>query len=448
MIARIEPGRLCGSVMAPPSKSYAQRLLIGAALSGGKSVISGISESEDMGAALDCIKSLGAEAFREGGSVVITGRKAPDPGPVQDVLPEGGAVARPGGPESVSDNYVIFPCRESGNTLRFFIPISLCFFDKVCFTGSGRLMERGISVYEELFASRGIAVKRGKGPACAVGVSYEGDKVSEGNEEAVYIDGSLTCGEYELRGDISSQFVTGLLFSLPLLTGDSRLKVLPPVESRAYIDITIDVLRSFGIEIKEEEENSFYIKGGQRYLNRDAQVEGDWSNAAFLYAFNSLGHKLMIGGLNSGSIQGDRRCVKLFEELDEESPGIDISDCPDLGPVLFAVAAAKNGGFFTGTRRLRLKESDRVAAMAAELKKFGAETEIGENSVTVKGTKLSRPKQMLYGHNDHRIVMALSVLLTLTGGEIEGVQAVRKTWPDFFEEMEKLSMKVQLINET
>ncbi len=434
MIAKIEPSRLCGKVTAPPSKSYAQRLLIAAALSEGQSVISGISDSEDMGAAIDCIKALGAEAFLENGRAVVTGRKCGNSGS-HDVLSKSGDSIHPCRSGAQSDNCVIFPCRESGNTLRFFIPISLCFFDKVCFIGSRRLMERGISVYDELFASRNITVIKGK-------PSTEGNPGDADTEQAIYIQGRLTSGEYELRGDISSQFVTGLLFALPLLLGDSRLKVLPPVESRPYIDITVDVLGSFGIEIIEEEENTFFIKGGQRYRKKDMTVEGDWSNAAFLYALNALDHELKIEGLNPESIQGDRRCVELFKELDKERPRIDISDCPDLGPVLFVVAAAKNGGFFTGTRRLRLKESDRVAVMADELLKLGVRTEIKENSVMIDGTGLSRPKESLCGHNDHRIVMALSVLMTLTGGEIIGAEAVNKTWPDFFDVMKGLSMRV------
>ncbi len=423
MRIRIEPSRLFGNVMAPPSKSYAQRLLIAAALARGKSTISGISESEDMGAALDCIRVLGASFEKKGDTVCITG--------AGDALRGDGSAPISGLEGALDDDAckgegfeAVFLCRESGNTLRFLIPVSLCFFDRVCFKGSRRLMERGISVYEELFSQRGISIEKG--------------------EDFIRLEGVLSSGEYEARGDVSSQFITGLLFALPLLKGDSTLKLIPPVESRPYIDITLDVLKSFGIEIREEGENAFFIKGGQAFCEKDMAAEGDWSNAAFLYALNSIGHELRISGLNMESIQGDRGCLRLFEELSKEAPCIDISGCPDLGPVLFSLASAKNGALITGTKRLKIKESDRASAMASELSKFGGRLEIMENSVRVMKADLRRPSEPLCSHNDHRIVMALSVLLSLTGGEIEGAEAVRKTWPDFFDVMKKLGMKVFL----
>ena len=430
MLVRIEPGKLHGKVSAPPSKSYAQRLIIGAALSDGESVIKGISNSEDMGAALDCISALGAGYELSGDTVRISGRGVLSGESSRDLKSAisnradgkeaGSAYWRTLKEEEENDNVVIFPCRESGNTLRFFIPISLCFFDRVRFSGSKRLIERGISVYEEIFEKKGLSF--------------------DIRETSIDIKGKLEGGEYRVRGDVSSQFITGLLFALPLLDKDSIIELIPPVESRAYIDITIDVLKSFGIAISEPSRNRFYIKGGQRYKAQEVSVEGDWSNAAFLFAFNALGHELLIEGLNNESIQGDRACVELFKRLDEPEPVIDISGCPDLGPVLFAVSGAKHGASFTGTRRLRIKESDRISAMAEELEKLGITMEASENRVRVYAGALKRPSGKLYSHNDHRIVMALSVLLSLTGGEIEEVQAVRKTWPDFFDTMKTLSM--------
>ena len=411
MRAKIEPGKLTGRVSAPPSKSYAQRLLLCAALADGRSVIEGISASEDMKAALDCIEALGAAYEESGDTVTVLGR----------------ASGVSSGFPAAINSVVTFPCRESGNTLRFFIPISLCFFEKVRFTGTKRLMERGIPVYEELFAERGIEIKK--------------------QETAIDIEGRLQSGSFTVRGDISSQFITGLLFALPLLEGDSTLRVLAPVESRAYIDITIDTLQSYGITVTEEEENFFLIKGGQRFRARDIQVEGDWSNAAFLYAFQTLGHTLAIDGLHQESIQGDRACIEFFQRLEDREPVIDIAGCPDLGPVLFAVAAAKHGAFITGTRRLKIKESDRVQAMAQELKKFGVSLTVSENSVRIPDTEFKVPTEALQSHNDHRIVMALAVLLSRTGGVIEGAEAVRKTYPDFFEVMQGLGMKVSIEEE-
>ena len=394
----IEPSKLKGEVYAPPSKSYAHRLLICAALAQGKSLVKGISESDDMNATLACMQALGVRTEREGSSVKVHGIS--------------GKCTRP-----------VLNCNESGSTLRFFIPISLVFADEAVFKGTERLIERGVGIYEDMLAQSGVTFEKTRG--------------------SITVKGSLKPGSYTMRGDVSSQFASGMLFSLPLLEGDSTLTVTQPVESRSYIDITLDALKNFGIEIKEHPENTFHIKGGQSYTAGEITVEGDWSNAAFLYAFNALGGELDIKGLNHKSIQGDMACVDMFKALSGPDPETDISNCPDLGPVLFAAAAAKGGGRFTGIRRLRIKESDRAAAMAQELLKFGISCDIEENVMTVKKGNLQKPAEPLSGHNDHRIVMSMALLLSLTGGSMEGAQAVRKSWPGFFGEMEKLGLNVR-----
>lgn len=398
MRVKINKCSLSGTINAPASKSFGHRLMICAALSGGVSHISGISDSDDMLATLDCISALGAKYEKSGGAVTIYG------------------VTRPKNIMST------FPCRESGSTLRFFIPISISGGGDVRFTGTKRLIDRGIGIYEELFERKGISVKK--------------------NEDSIFLSGTLTAGEYTLRGDVSSQFISGLLFALPLLDGDSIIKILPPVESRAYIDITVNALKTFGVTVEETEENIFRVKGNQTYKSTNVSVEGDWSNAAALYGLKSLGHDLNITGLNESSIQGDMICRELLEKLDGGFAQIDLSNCPDLGPVLFAAAAAKNGAHFTGTRRLRIKESDRAASMAEELEKFGVLCDVGENSVTVHKGTLHPPRSALSSHNDHRIVMAMTMLLTLTGGEIDGAQAINKSYPDFFDELERLGLEV------
>ena len=394
MKATIKKGKLVGTVYAPPSKSYAHRLMICSALADGESIVSGISESEDMLATLDCIKSLGVHCKLSDDVLTISGKN--------------------------NKTSAVFPCRESGSTMRFFIPIALTKQNTVCFTGSSRLIERGIEIYENALDY----------------VSFEkySDKIT--------INGTLRAGDYKLRGNVSSQYISGLLLALPMLNESSTLEIIPPVESRSYIDITIDAMKQFGVIIEETKKNTFYIKGKQKYHNQQICVEGDWSNAAFFYAFNALGHNIEIKNLNNESIQGDKVCVDLLKQLDGENPVIDISDCPDLGPVLFAVAAAKNGAVFNGTKRLRIKECDRASAMAEELGKFGINVVVEENSVTVCGGNLQVPADSLDGHNDHRIVMALSVLLALTGGTIDGVQAVSKSYPDYFNELEKLGAEV------
>lgn len=398
MNIKIKPCTLSGRIQAPPSKSYAHRLLICAALSDGESTVHGISESEDMCATLDCISTLGVKADKLGGSVKV----------------RAGSRALTGSE---------FPCRESGSTLRFFIPIALACGDEAVFTGTKRLMERGVGIYETLFGERGIEIEK--------------------TDESIRFRGRLTPGCYTLRGDVSSQFVSGLLFALPLLDGDSVIKVLPPVESRKYIDITIDAMRFFGVEVTETEENTFFVRGRQSYRAEEAFVEGDWSNAAALYGFNALGGRLTIEGLNDNSIQGDRACIEIINRLNYYDAVIDLSDCPDLGPVMFALAAAKNGAVFTGTRRLRIKESDRAQAMADELYKFGIKTIVEENSVTIEKSPLRAPCEILSSHNDHRIVMAMTLLASLTGGEISGAEAIRKSYPDFFRVLEKAGLETE-----
>lgn len=361
-------------------------MLICAAFSDGESHVSGISPSEDILATMDCLHALKTkECF--------------------------------------------FSCRESGSTLRFFIPIALALCGGGTFTGTERLISRGIGIYEELFSGSGITVEKDK--------------------DQIRLAGWLKAGDYKIRGDVSSQFVTGMLLALSLLKEDSSLTVLPPIESRPYIDITIDVMKTFGVRVQEREPGKFTICGGQTYQAGDHQVEGDWSNGAFLYAFNAVGSELDIDGLNAESIQGDKACIEIFRQLQEDGsdPIIDLSDTPDLGPVAFAVAAALRGGYFTGIRRLRIKESDRVAAMAEELEKFGVSCKIAENDIEIKTSGLKKPEVPLDGHNDHRIVMALSVLAQLTGATISGAEAVAKSWPDFFEVMKDAGMDLKIREE-
>lgn len=399
MKLKISPSRLCGEIKAPPSKSYAHRMLICAALAEGESRINGISESEDMLATLDCIEALGARYEKCGDAVTITGRTGKTP---ED------AVLR---------------CRESGSTLRFMIPLALT-GARVRFEGTPRLLERGIGIYEDMLGGKGIEIKKDKS-----GIEFRG---------------KLTAGEYVLRGDVSSQFVSGLMFALPTLEGDSVIRVLPPVESRAYIDITLGVLRSCGIEISEPEPNLFSVRGGQRYAAGEKTVEGDWSNAAALEAFNFIGGSVRVTGLCNDSIQGDRVCLEYFEKLKTPGAKLDISNCPDLGPVLFALAAALgHGAVFTGTRRLRIKESDRAAVMAQQLAAFGIETELYDNEVVIKPGVLKAPLSALSANNDHRIVMAATLLCSITGGVIDGVQAVRKSYPNYFADLGSLGLEAE-----
>ena len=398
MKVEIRPGSARGTVAAPPSKSYAHRLMLCAALAQGTSTVRGVARSEDMGATLDCISSLGARYQLDGDVLTVRGASGPLPQDAQ------------------------FPCRESGSTLRFFLPLALVKGSGAVFTGTRRLMERGVSVYETLFAEKNISLQK-----CS---------------ESLTVNGRLTSGRYTLRGDVSSQFVTGLLFALPLLDGASVLQVLPPVESRPYIDITLDAMKTFGVTVTEAPENTFHIPGGQTYRPIDVSVEGDWSNAVALLALNELGGDVTVTGLRTDSLQGDRICVEYLRRLSAPEAVLDLSECPDLGPVLFAVAAANHGAVFTGTRRLKIKESDRAQVMAEELKKFGVFAEVGENTVKIPSGGIKKPDAVLCGHNDHRVIMALSLLASQVGGVITEAEAVRKSYPDFFRDLKRLGLEV------
>ncbi|MBQ9358325.1 MAG: 3-phosphoshikimate 1-carboxyvinyltransferase, partial [Abditibacteriota bacterium] len=259
------------------------------------------------------------------------------------------------------------------------------------------------------------------------------------------VRGSLGPGTYRIRGDLSSQFASGLLFVLPLMDGDSRIEFTTPPESLPYIQMTIQVLDMFGVKVNSDGD-ALAIPGGQKYLPRDADAEGDWSNAAFLEVLNLFGGSVKTEGLDPDSLQGDKICREYFARLAAGFAEADISQCPDLGPVLFAAAAGLHGGRFTGTARLAIKESDRAAAMAEELAKFGIRCRAEDNEFTVYPGELKAPTVPLYGHNDHRIVMALASLLTVTGGSLRGAEAVNKSWPEYFDTLKTLGVEVYAVD--
>lgn len=399
MKVKILPSKTSGEVSAPPSKSFAHRYLVGSVLSRGKCVIKNVADSDDISATLSCIEQLGGSVTKDGNIVTV--------------IPTN---------EKQIEN-AVFDCKESGSTLRFFIPVVLATGAKNCtFLGSERLLARGIKEYEKLFENSDVTIKS--------------------DEKSIEISGTLSAGNYEISGEVSSQYTTGMLFALSGLFGKSTLKITGNAESRAYVDMTIKVLKDFGADIAEPEKNFFEINGKGRLSPGEFTVEGDWSNAAFLIALSRLAGTISVSGLNENSVQGDRFSSVAFDALDGENAEIDLKDCPDLAPILFAYAAYKNGGKFTNTRRLRVKESDRANVMAEELKKFGAKVKVYENSVEIEKTQLKPPIVPLCGHNDHRIVMALSVLAAVFGAEIDGAEAVNKSYPDFFRVIKKAGVNV------
>ena len=396
----ILPCRAVGSISAPPSKSMAHRLLICAALSEGRSVIRGISESEDVRATLDCLSALGADCRIEGDCVTVEG--------IDPTI----AVPR----KSLC-------CRESGSTLRFLIPVALLSGRKVNFVCEPSLARRPMEIY--------------------CGLSAEKNFLFAQDGQSITVQGPLSAGEYRVAGNISSQFISGLLFALPLCRGDSIIRLIPPIESRSYIELTLSALRTFGVEAEWQDRETLRVRGGQRYLSQDTMVEGDYSNAAFLDALNLLGGEVAVTGLSPNSLQGDRVYRNYFERLKQKNAVLNIEDCPDLGPILFAMAAVLHGATFTGTRRLSIKESDRATAMAQELAKCGVGVRIYEDSVMIENGSLHAPIEPFDGHNDHRIVMATAILCTLLGGSVRGAEAVKKSFPDFFVSLKRLGVEVQ-----
>ena len=396
----IHKGTARGTITAPPSKSYAHRLILAAALSGEKCTVSHVELSEDIKATLECVKALGHSFTIKDGSVTFE-------------------------PHSATSNgtgTIVMPCNESGTTLRFMIPVALALGGIFRFTGTPRLISRGISIYEDIFRQQGITCIR--------------------NLDSIEISGRLRPSRFSIDASISSQFISGLLFALPLVEGESSLRLEGRIESRMYIDMTLSILSISGIHCNTLADGSIIIPGNQTYTAVDARVEGDWSNAAFFSALNLMGGSVTIEGLKEDSLQGDRLCLEYFNALRTGTPQIDISNQIDLGPILFAMAAYLNGAVITGIRRLRIKESDRVGEMLEELSRLGADFAVDENRVVIRNAPLHKPSVTLKGHNDHRIVMALSILLTAFGGEIEGTEAVSKSYPSFFDVLKGTGIEI------
>ena len=446
MRAILYPSEISGRVAAPPSKSMAHRALICAALAKGESRVLNLSASQDITATLAAMRLLGASAAdmdapecRRGAAAAYahwSGERTVS-GPGSLILKGTGGL--PFAPVSGPVD-----CCESGSTLRFLIPLFSLTDAPVRFTGRGRLMERPQGVYARMFAERGL------------GFAQDADGIT--------VRGALSAGEYTLAGNISSQFISGLLFALPLLSGNSTLHLIPPVESRSYIDMTRSVQAAFGVQSHWLDENTLAIPGGQHYRPCDYTVEGDYSQAAFPAVLGAVCGGVTITGLAPETLQGDaaildilRRCGAVFTRTAEgisfeKAPlhgvDIDLADCPDLGPVLMVLGLLCEGTtVIRNAERLRLKESDRIAAMEAELRACGGVLESEGGTITVQGCAggLHAPAGVLHGHNDHRVVMSLAVLALSTGIPltVDDAEAITKSWPNFFEAIKPLGAEVE-----
>ena len=406
MVVTIHPKRLAGAVTLPPSKSMAHRFILCAALARGTSILHNVALSQDILATLRCAEALGAgwEQAAEG-ALVITGR--------------GGKPC----PESVPT----FDCGESGSTLRFLIPIALAVAGGGVFTGRGRLMERPLQPYFHLFAEKGVACERKDG--------------------VLTLRGGLPAGDYAIPGNVSSQFLTGLLLALQLAEGESRIQLTTPLESRDYVAMTMDVMTRFGAKGRREGE-AFLVSGGGDQSREDA-VEADWSQGAFWYAANFLDNPVDIRGLEPASLQGDRVVAAHYWRL--ARPGdaeLDVSQCPDLLPPLALMAALRVGTCrLVNAARLRLKESDRLATVSAALNALGAEVEEGTDSLTICGVEALKGGVTLDCCNDHRIAMMAAIAATKCAEPVTltGAECVNKSYPDFWDHYRMLGGELDVL---
>lgn len=413
----VQPARIQGTITVPPSKSMAHRMMICAGLAAGTSRISGLRDSMDMQATLQCLEQLGARVDGAFPTLTITGT---DP------------VSR--------SRSVLLDCNESGSTLRFLIPVAALSDQEAEFTGRGRLMERPMGLYADIFLNQGLRFEQGEG--------------------RILVQGPLQAGLFEVPGDVSSQFISGLLFAAPLMEGQTEIAVLPPYESRDYVKMTVAALRQFGIQVQCPTDHGYILQGSQKYLPQNVSVEGDWSQAAFPAVLGAIQGSVRIEGLDPASLQGDKVILDILQQAGAtvkwEADGalvvqhaslrpveVDLSACPDLGPVLCVLAAYLPGtSVIRNAGRLRIKESDRIASMEAELRKWGVDIASTEDTITVTGKSgyASDQPVTIDGHNDHRVVMAMTVFGLCAGSptQIEGSGAVSKSWPDFFEDMKGL----------
>ena len=395
MKAKISIGQAKGTFVAPPSKSYAHRLLIAAFLSGNGRV-ENVAFSNDILATLDSLKALGAD-IKIDKDVVSISKK-----------------------ENRSE---VMNANESGSTLRFMIPIALVLNQEAKIKGKEKLFSRGLKVYTDIFDEKGI--------------SYEL------NIDSLFAKGRLLSGTYKIDASISSQFVSGLLFALPLLEGDSEIILNGLVESEPYIDITIDVLKMFDVSVSKNG-NVIKIPGNQKYVSKSIRVQGDYSNSSFFEVLNYMGGKVDIIGLDPHSLQGDKAYLECFPLLSKSNQTIDIKNMIDLGPILFAFSSLFYGAKFINISRLRIKESDRVNDTLKILEKFGVKYDLKENSLEIFKSELHTPKEEVETYNDHRLVMMSAILLTKFGGVINGIEAVNKSFPDFFDKLRELGIEVEI----
>ena len=394
MDIRIFPGKLQGNIAAIPSKSQAHRLLICAAFADRETMLICPDTNRDIEATADCLRALGTDILRTDRGYLVT--------PIER-LP----------------STAILNCEESGSTLRFLLPIAGALGVDTTFQMAGRLPYRPLSpLWEEM--------------------ERMGCQLSRPTETTIRCSGKLQAGEYRISGGVSSQFITGLLFACALMAEESHISIVGTLESKPYVDMTLDALKLFGRSVTD-----FSVTAGTFISLGEIAVEGDWSNAAFFLAAKALGSEIIVDNLNLASSQGDMACAGLFADL-EEHITVSCGDIPDLVPILSVVAAANRGATFTNIRRLRLKESDRVASVIAMLEALGCQATATEDTLTVLPGKFLGGTVDACG--DHRIAMAAAIAATvsLSPVTILGAECVSKSYPGFWEEYKRLGGQYEL----
>ena len=427
MKIKIRPGKLNGTIEIPPSKSYSHRAVIAAALAenGKKSKIDNLKFSVDITTTTDIMENWGAEIERFESALEIIGN---------------------GGKVVPRDKYV--QCNESGSTIRFLIPVGITSKNELVFDGKGKLVDRPLDSYYRIFDKQGL--------------KYE----TTGGKLPLTVNGKLKPGNYEIDGNISSQFITGLLYALPLLEGDSKLIINKNLESKGYVDLTLEILKLAGIEIVNNDYKSFDIRGNQTYKPFDYTVEGDYSQVAFWIVAGIISanrdNEVKCLHVNKNSLQGDREIIEIvtrmgakleiFDDYVIVKPSktkgtvIDISQCPDIGPILTVLAALSEGETrIINGERLRIKESDRITSIKTELNKLGGNVSEEGDSLIIQGVEGFRGGITVNAWNDHRIAMSLAIASTRCEKEIilEEAESVRKSYPHFWDDFVKMGGEIE-----
>lgn len=420
----IIPKRLGGSLKIPPSKSMAHRAIICAGLSKGNSIIENIEYSDDIIATINAMRALGVNIIEDKDRLIINGENI------------------------FSNDSRVIDCNESGSTLRFLMPIALIKKGESRFLGEGNLGKRPLKTYYDIFRKQGIAY------------TYDEGILN------TFVKGNLKADEFRVEGNISSQFISGLLFALPLLDGDSKIVITTNLESKGYIDLTLFMLDKFGIKIENLNYKEFRIKGNQSYKPFNYRVEGDYSQGAFFFAAGALGNNIVCYDLEEKSKQGDKEVLDILENMgntlikefkEDKKIGlsivskelkasvIDASQCPDIIPIIAVVASvAKGETRIINGERLRIKECDRLSAIATELKSLGADIKETDDGLIINGVKNLKGGKVS-SHNDHRIAMSLAIASTVCIGNvvIDNGECVKKSYPNFWSDFESLGGKIE-----